>query len=143
MPMQEQNTLLDLKFYHIALSVANSEAAARWYQDKLGFTLLNSKDYPEFGTKISFLEKSDFRLELIEDVNSTPQKRDNPPKHTLIQGVAQFSFTIDNMDTVIDELKARKVEFAWGPITYEDLGMKFLFIRDNEGLIQFFEMLNN
>lgn len=142
--MQEQSTLSGMKFYHIALSVADSRTTAKWYQDKLGFTLLNSKEYPEFGTKISFLKLNDFRLELIEDVNSTPQKRDTPPKHTLIQGMAQFSFTIDNMDEVAEQLKAKNVDFAWGPIAYEDLGLKFLFVRDNEGnLIQFFEMLNN
>lgn len=142
--MQEQNTLSGMKFYHIALSVADSRATAKWYQDKLGFTLLNSKEYPEFGTQISFLTLNDFRLELIEDINSTPQKRNTPPQHSLIQGMAQFSFTIDNLDQVTEQLKARNVDFAWGPIAYEDLGLKFLFVRDNEGnLIQFFEMLNN
>ena len=69
-------------------------------------------------------------------------RRENPPKHTRLPGIAQFSFTVDDLDKVAGLLKGRGVELAWGPMSYPDLGLKFLFFRDGEGnLVQLLQML--
>ena len=134
-----------MKFFHVALAVADGERAARWYEEKLGFKRLSAKDYPDYGTRIFFLEKAEFHLELIEDRNLSKDapRRADPPKHTRLPGPSQFSFTVSDVDAVAGELKARGVDVPWGPISYPDLGLSFLFARDVEGnFIQFIQLHN-
>lgn len=116
---------------------------AEWYQDKLGFTLLNAKSYPDLGTRILFLEWNGFKLELIEDkAIQRAARRPNPPEHTRLPGVAQFSFTVDDLNEVAGLLQSRGVALVWGPMSYPDLGLKFLFFRDGDGnLIQLLQLL--
>lgn len=119
MTRNASSPLSSARFYHVAVAVRDGNAAAKWYQDKLGFTLLNSKAYPDLGTRILFLEWNGFKLELIEDkAIKSLARRENPPKHTRLPGMAQFSFTVDDLDKAAD------------------------FFRDGEGnLIQLLQML--
>ena len=83
---------LDIKPYSVTFSVANIEKSAGWYQDILGFRQTSSKDYPEFKTRLIFLERDGFRIELISDGNAKPGvKRPDPPAHTAFLGPSQVA----------------------------------------------------
>ena len=46
------STLASFKPYSVTLSVANVEASAAWYVEKLGFEVVQRKSYPEFNTAL-------------------------------------------------------------------------------------------
>ncbi|HZH03962.1 MAG TPA: VOC family protein [Myxococcaceae bacterium] len=141
-PVSAESALGRVKAYAVTLSVPNVEEAAAWYVSKLGLREVKRKDYSLFGTRLVFLELNGWRVELIEDAKSQPGPAPAaPPAHTRVQGVSQFAFETRALAAVRGELEARGVPVVW---EYEsgDLGVRFLFIRDNNGnLIQFVERL--
>jgi catechol 2,3-dioxygenase-like lactoylglutathione lyase family enzyme len=141
--MINPNPLETIRPHAITMSVPNLDLAVRWYSGKLGFREVQRKSYPEFKTSLAFLELNGYRVELIEDGNSQPSiKRANPPAHTAIQGISQFSFLTTDLGGVRNELIRRGVSIAW-EFENAELGMKFLFIRDlNGNLIQYIQRLN-
>jgi len=117
---------------------------SRWYSDVLGFEVVDSKSYPEFKTRLVFLPRGDFRIELIEDGSSKPgPQRADPPAHTAIHGVSQFAFQVPDIEEAQRVLRERGVTFAWELQRYPDLKVAFLFVRDPEGnLVQFIQRLD-
>ena len=133
--------LAALKQMEVSIAVKSIEAMVPWYRDNLGFEVVQSRDFPDYGTRIVFLETSDgIRIEFIEDVRWQPYPRPNPPYHTGFQGVSQIGFFVDDMDAVQRQAKERGLDIAWDVIVVEDLRMKEFFVRDPEGnLVQFIE----
>ena len=140
--MRTDDALAAVHPHAITLSVPDLDAAASWYEEKLGFRVVQRKSYPDFGTSLIFLELNGFRVELIFDKNAKPQPpRPNPPAHTAIYGISQFAFRTDDLYAVKRQLTARSVPIVW-EFKNEDLGVQFLFIRDLNGvLIQYLEPL--
>jgi catechol 2,3-dioxygenase-like lactoylglutathione lyase family enzyme len=136
------NKLESFKPYSVTLSVSDVEATANWYVEKLGFKIVQRKNYPEFNTSLIFTEKNGFRVELIKDGNAASgTKRNDPPAHTSIHGVSQFAFETEDVLALKQELVGRGVPITW-EFENAELGVKFLFIRDPEGnLIQFLQRL--
>jgi methylmalonyl-CoA/ethylmalonyl-CoA epimerase len=124
----------------VSLAVSNLEATANWYKENLGFEEVLRREFPEYGTRIVFLEVNGIRIELIEDQKWHPIDRPNPPQHTTIQGVSQITFKVDNIADVIERVKNRPITIAWDLVIVKDIGFKEFFIRDNEGnIVQFVE----
>jgi hypothetical protein len=70
-------------------------------------------------------------------------QRSDPPAHTSLYGVSQFAFETDDVSTLKQELIERDVPIIW-EFENEELGAKFLFIRDPDGnLIQFLQKLSS
>lgn len=134
---------ITMKPYSVTLSVGDIDGMSRWYQNTLEFRPISAKDYPEFKTRLIFLERDGFRIELIEDARSKAgPERPDPPRHTAMRGVSQFAFEVDSIEATKQQLDQRGAEFAWDLQHYPDLGVAFLFVRDPEGnLIQFIERL--
>jgi len=141
--MTDPNPLETIRPHAITMSVPNLDRAVRWYSEKLGFREVQRKSYPEFKTSLAFLELNGYRVELIEDGNSKPStKRADPPVHTALQGISQFSFLTTDLGGVRNELVRRGVSIAW-EFENVELGLKFMFICDlNGNLIQFVQRLN-
>jgi methylmalonyl-CoA/ethylmalonyl-CoA epimerase len=137
-----EQPLLDIRPYAITLSVPNIETTAAWYDEILGFKVDKTKSYPEYGTKLAFLVRDGFRVELIEDANAKPGLvRPDAPAHTSTHGVSQFMFGTDDLAAVKAKLVAKNV-----PIHFEfenaELGVRIFFIRDpNQNLITFVQRL--
>jgi methylmalonyl-CoA/ethylmalonyl-CoA epimerase len=125
----------------VSLAVKDLEATARWYRDNLGFQETLRREFPEYGTRIVFLEVNGVVIELIEDQKWRAIDRPNPPQHTTIQGVSQIRFKVQNIEQVVERVKRRPdIQIAWDLIVVEDIGFKEFFIRDNEGnILQFAE----
>jgi methylmalonyl-CoA/ethylmalonyl-CoA epimerase len=140
--VQQKAPLLDIKPYAITMSVPNIETAAAWYGNILGFSVEKTKSYPEFGTRLAFLVRDGFRVELIEDAKAKPGAvRPDAPAHTSTHGFSQFMFETNNLASVKAKLAEKKV-----PVHFEfenaDLGVRFFFVRDpNQNLITFVERL--
>jgi methylmalonyl-CoA/ethylmalonyl-CoA epimerase len=134
--------LLDIRPYAITMSVPNIDTAAAWYDEILGFKVEKTKSYPEFGTRLAFMVRDGFRVELIEDAKARPGlARPDAPAHTGTHGISQFMFGTDDLAAVKKRLTEKKV-----PIHFEfenaELGVRLFFIRDpNQNLIAFVQRL--
>jgi methylmalonyl-CoA/ethylmalonyl-CoA epimerase len=137
-----QADVLDIEPYAITMSVPNIEIASAWYDRVLGFKIEKTKSYPEFGTKLAFLKRGSFRVELIEDAKAKPGiTRADAPAHTAFHGYSQFMFQTKDLAATKRYMQTKKV-----PIHFEfentELGVRFFFIRDpNQNLITFVERL--
>jgi methylmalonyl-CoA/ethylmalonyl-CoA epimerase len=125
----------------VSLAVKDMEATSQWYQVYLGFRETFRREFPEYGTRIVFLETNGVVLELIEDQKWQPIDRPDPPKHTTVQGVSQIRFKVKDIETVVERVKGHpEIQIAWDLVVVEDIGFKEFFIRDNEGnILQFAE----
>ncbi len=141
-PTQAAKPLLDITPYAVTMSVPNIEVAAQWYDEILGFKVESTKSYPEYKTRLAFLRRENFRIELIEDANAKPgPMRADAPAHTAVHGVSQFMFETQDIAQVKTQLKIKQV-----PMHFEfenaELGIKIVFIRDpNANLITFVQRL--
>jgi methylmalonyl-CoA/ethylmalonyl-CoA epimerase len=132
--------LAALKQMEVSIAVKNIDEMVAWYSANLGFEVVQSRDFPDYGTRIVFLETSGIRIEFIEDVRWQPYPRPDPPYHTGFQGVSQIGFFVDDMEAVQRTAKERQLDIAWDVIVVEDLRMKEFFLRDPEGnLVQFIQ----
>jgi catechol 2,3-dioxygenase-like lactoylglutathione lyase family enzyme len=141
--MSEPNPLTMVRPNAVTISVPELDLAVRWYSEKLGFREVQRKSYPEFKTSLAFLELNGYQVELIEDGSSqVGARRADPPAHTAVQGISQFSFLTTNLDGVRGELLRRNIPVVW-EFENAELGVKFLFIRDlNSNLIQYIQRLS-
>ena len=133
-------SITSVKNLGVSLAVKDLEATSKWYQEHLGFNEALRRDFPDYGTRIVFLENNGVRIELIEDEKWNSIDRPNPPQHTTIQGISQITFRVDDLQEVVERVKSQPIEIAWDLIEVEDIGFKEFFIRDNEGnIVQFVE----
>ncbi|MGH3573831.1 MAG: VOC family protein [Pseudonocardiaceae bacterium] len=124
----------------VSIAVKDLQETSAWYSDNLGFEVVQRREFPEYSTRIVFLEVNGVRIELIEDKAWKPVHRPDPPQHTSLQGVSQITFAVDDIDEVIKRVKSRDITIAWDLVVVEDLQLKEFFIRDNEGnIVQFTE----
>ena len=135
-----EGPLAPVKNLSLSIAVQSLEETASWYEEQLGFEIVQRRDFPEYGTRIAFLETNGIRIELIEDQHWSPLLRPDPPQHTTIQGVSQITFEVDDIEEAIRRVKSRPITIAWDLTVVEDLRLKEFFIRDNEGnIVQFIE----
>ena len=91
----------------VSLAVKDLEATARWYRDNLGFQETLRREFPEYGTRIVFLQVNGSVIELIEDQKWQAIDRPNPPQYKAIQGVSQIRFKVHNVEQVVERVKSR------------------------------------
>ncbi|WP_376093780.1 VOC family protein [Roseomonas sp. CCTCC AB2023176] len=137
-----QPLLPDIRPYAVTMSVPDLEATVAWYGEILGFTVERRNSYPEFGTRLAFLRRDAFRIELIEDANARPGiPRPDAPAHTATYGISQFMFGTDDLADVRRRLAERGIHPHF-EFENAELGVRFFFIRDpNVNLIAFIQRL--
>ena len=83
-----------LKTLHVGISVRNIEESIEWYKNKLGFELLQSKDFEELKSKIASVKREDFEIELFEHHKTIaiPEERLMPKSDIQTQGTKHLTF---------------------------------------------------
>ena len=128
--------LADIHDIEVSIAVRDLESTTRWYQDNLGFKEAFSMDFPEYGTRLRFLELNGVFIELIQDKRWQAMYRPDPPGHTILQGVSQIRFNVKPIEAVVERVKARPdIRIACDLFEVGAIGFKHFFIRDNEGNI--------
>ena len=125
-----------------ALSVANIEASARWYSEKLGLKV--SSRFPKQNKAAgALLVGGGLEVELIaHDDAVTPTNATNPGAKVLTHGIFKAGFRVENFDQTVATLRARGVEIVAGPFPARRDQRANVIIRDNAGnLIQLFGQL--
>jgi catechol 2,3-dioxygenase-like lactoylglutathione lyase family enzyme len=116
-----------------AVSVADAEASAKWYGEKLGLTV-------EMRTKsdkiaVIVLSGSGLVVELLQHDDAAALGKDA----VLAHGFVKAGLVVENLDKTLAVLKARNVQIAYGPYPARANAMSNFIIKDNAGnLIQFF-----
>ena len=123
-----------------ALSVADLAATSRWYQEKLGMQPLLQLP-KRGGAEGVVLGGAGLVVELIAREGSRPLRAVDPGiAHDLdVHGLFKVGFFVDDFDAAVANLRARGVEFAFGPFPARTEQPANVGIRDREGnLIQIF-----
>ena len=137
----------DAKPYWAGLSVADADVSAKWYEEKLHFTLTRKMDLPEHKLRIRFLDLNGFTLELItfEDSVSFEAVQKRVPElkdRDKLQGFLKLGFRVSNVDVLATELKRNGVKLMVEPTDDRAFGDRFIMLKDLDGnVLQFFQEL--
>jgi lactoylglutathione lyase len=112
---------------HIHLRTPDPEATAQWYERMLGAEVIRSMQQgkPRIDLKLG---GANIFIAPVE-----PGDGVNPPPLTPYQGLDHFGLTVDGIDALVAELKAKGVEFTRGPTTVRP-GVRVAFLRAPEGV---------
>ena len=124
----------------LASSVPDVEASARWYQDKLGLSIVMQPP-EQGGSRMIALEGGGLLVELIQNDTAKPLRQAAPgvQRDYEIHGIFKAGVMVEDWDRLLAELKARNVPIAIGPFPASAEQRANLLIRDHDGnFIQFF-----
>ena len=132
---QKKGPGFDLSFHHVGISVANLDESIAWYKEMLGFEEVMRMDQGATikNMKIGHIRRGNCYIELfqVEGAQPLPEYRRDPNADLGVHGVKHFGLQVSDAHAAIEELKAKGVEIAMGPV--DSPGVVFVFIRDNSG----------
>ena len=138
----QQDQLADPIPYFMAIIVSDVDTSINWYDNTLGFEVLNRVDMSERGLRQANLKHGDAALELIE-LSTALSPKDllkGKPKKTKIAGLFKFGFAVNDFDEwakfLTDKIPGLEDQIVNDPNT----GKKMVIILDPDGnRIQLFE----
>ena len=124
----------------LALSVADLDASARWYNEALGLrVVLRTPKHDKSAAVV--LEGAGLIVELIKHDESVPLRTAAPAatNNILVQGIVKAGAIVEDFDGLVATLRARHVRIAFGPYPARAGTRANVIIEDNAGnLVQFF-----
>jgi len=127
--------------FFVALSVANVEASAAWYQRVFGFEQVRSVDLADRGLRIRLLAADQALLELVEMAGARSRKREDE-KLAAVRGVFKVGFRVASLDDMLARLKGQGVALRGDVVTEPDGSLRSAQVVDPDGnVIQIFERL--
>ena len=122
-----------LRVHHLQVSVADADALAKWYVDKLGFKVV--KRASAGAVKVVWIDIPGFRLGLAQVPGSirAPVQKVMPPKDVDYQGYKQIHFAVPSVDAAYQGLKAEGGTFLTEPKTFDAVGIRIAAFADPEG----------
>ena len=96
---------------HVELVTAEEERAVRFYTEVLGFNVRSRHTVPG-GLNLVYLDLGGTTIELMSYTESKPAPRVEG-EHL---GYRMMALEVDDMQGVLDALKAKGVECTWGPL---------------------------
>ena len=89
---------------HVGIAVRSIDAQRPFYEGVLGAVFEGIEDVPDQKVRVGFFRVSDVRLELLEPTD--PQSTIQTFLEKRGEGLHHLAFTVDDIQTRIDELKA-------------------------------------
>lgn len=125
----------------VALSVADLDASAKWYREKLGLKLVKRAESPDRSRALAILQGNGFAVELIwlkQAVAPTTVAPELTGTHEL-HGIFKSGMFVDDLDATLQQLKEGGVTLAFDPFYDASMDCRMFAIRDNNGnILQFF-----
>ena len=131
--------MTEFTFHHGGVSVPSLDHAIEWYRRVLGFEVEKRFYIEAAKSHTAMVRKGALRFEIfeVEGAHPLPNDRRMPPLDVKTHGNKHVAFQVVNLETFLDEMKAKQVDIAL--VVREDFG-KGCFIRDCAGnLIEFVE----
>lgn len=122
-----------------AVSVADLEASADWYVEKLGLTV--TRRHPPYqGTSVLILEGGGVLVELVHTPAAVPLATAAPavagPTH--VHGIFKVGIVVEDIDATLRALRERGVEIAMGPFPKRaDQPANFIILDNGGNYLQF------
>ena len=132
----------DFVFHHGGVSVPDLDEAIDWYGRVLGFEVEKRFYIAPAKAETAMIRRGPLRFELfeVEDAAPLPDERRQPNTDLKTHGNKHVAFRIDDLDGLLDELRAHDADIAF--VVNEEFG-RGCFIRDCAGnLIEFVEEMN-
>ena len=123
------------RFHHVAFTVKNTDESIRWYQEKLGFNVIHK--YNKHGMEITHIKLGDVRVELFcygTETKPLPDYRKNLMDDLHVIGTKHLCIEVENLDTNINRLKRKGVEFTMEKDT-AGFGGCYIFFKDCNGTL--------
>lgn len=115
------------KIEHIGIAVRDLDRSIKFYTEILGMKLVERVDNP--GLQIGFLQIGDSQLELL-------RHQEAPEGYGTDGTLAHLAFTVDDIDAVVEKLKANNVNCMYDAPREVLGGCRIFFFKgpDNETL---------
>jgi methylmalonyl-CoA/ethylmalonyl-CoA epimerase len=114
------------KIDHIGIAVSNLDEAVKLYKDVLGLELHGTEVVPEQKVKVAFLPVGDTEVELLESTSA-----DGPIAKFIEakgQGIQHIAFRVDDIEAVLEEMKANGMRLIDEKPRYGAGGAKIAFL---------------
>lgn len=104
----------DLQVHHAALSVRDLDEAIAFWRDLFGFDLDFRTEIPAIRSRLAFIERDGFRLELFETEGSAepPPDRLRPNTDLATQGTKHLCFSVEEPQAALETLFERGIEIV-------------------------------
>lgn len=138
----QSQDLPDPEPYFSAMIVSNIDNSLDWYQEKLGFEILNRTDNAAIGLKQANLRRGNCLIELIELRSVLVQDTilADHPKGTRMAGFFKFGFTVSDFSSWVDHLEQAGADFHGQVVKDPISGKQTVILKDPDGnRIQLFE----
>jgi catechol 2,3-dioxygenase-like lactoylglutathione lyase family enzyme len=126
----------------IALSVADVDASAKWYAEKLSLKIVRERSpSPDQKARTTALSGDGLIVELVQHADALPLAKlgANVSRPFHVHGIFKAGIAVDDLESTLDELRRRSVEIAFAIIEDRALGLRSFAIRDPDGnMIQIF-----
>lgn len=126
----------------IALSVADLDASAHWYHEKLGLAIVKARSQsPDGKSFATILSGNQLIVELIQHSDAVALQRVDPnlTRAYQVHGIFKSGLVVDDLDATLKELEARGVNVAFSIFRDDALAYRTFAVRDNAGnFLQFF-----
>lgn len=119
---------------HVGISVRDMEESIEWYQTNIGFFVVNDEYIPSLHTRIVFLEKDGFQLELFQHDNPKPLPADEQMPNSALQtiGTKHLAFSTQDMAALKRSFKGNNVKIVHERLKGTD---QVMFIQDCNGIL--------
>ncbi len=121
---------------HIGIMTDDLQKSVEFYTDVLGFSVSMKMEMDEAGFSVVFVEKDGSKIEFMKH-KDTPKRSEGVEikmGELSIPINDHISFSVDDMEAVVTELKKKGVIFDLEPIQLEG-GMKLASFRDPTGVM--------
>ncbi len=102
---------------HIGIVTNDLERSVKFYTDVLGFSIAMKMEMAEAGLSVVFVEKEGSKIELMEYQGKNAPKRLRGVEIAIgghsIPISDHTSFSVDNIEDTVRELKEKGVTLAW------------------------------
>ena len=114
------------KVDHIGIAVSNPEESIRFYEEVLGLKLHGTETVEEQKVKVAFLPVGDTEVELLEATSpDSPIAKFIEAKG---QGVQHIAFKVDDIETALEEMKAKGIRLIDEKPRYGAGGARIAFL---------------
>ena len=134
-----------MKPHHVGISVGNLKESIAWYQKHLDCELESEYEFPGIKSKIAFIRRGDFRIELFEHYHTQPlaDHRKHPLTDMQHQGTLHICFQLESgLEDLFEQFSREGVTIVMEPRLSPPKDAMMGFIRDNTGnLIEIIQLL--
>jgi catechol 2,3-dioxygenase-like lactoylglutathione lyase family enzyme len=123
-----------VSFDHVALSVADLDGQAAFYEAALGLTEVEERlEMPEAEIRTVILRGSTgMKIELVQRGGSTPQQFNDPFDGASVQSYFHFALSVDDLGATFEAMLSAGATPVSAPAAAARAGARFAYVKDPE-----------